>query len=136
MDAVNHPAHYNRPGQKECIVQMEEKFGIEATSWFCLLNWFKYMYRYDLKNGVQDLQKATWYKHKFLSYGGNPDLLKNLPDDIVDHAKEDKDLHWIDDADRWRCPICGFETASPMLYVGCKCPKCGFQDKKDKVEHD
>lgn len=46
MDAVNHPAHYNRPGQKECIVQMEEKFGIEATSWFCLLNWFKYIYRY------------------------------------------------------------------------------------------
>ena len=89
MDAVNHPAHYNRPGQKECIVQMEEKFGIEATSWFCLLNWFKYMYRYDLKNGVQDLQKATWYKHKFLSYGGNPDLLKNIPDGITDHGKKD-----------------------------------------------
>lgn len=82
MDVVNHSAHYNRPGQKECIVQMEEKFGIEATRWFSLLNWFKYMYRYDQKNGLQDLQKAVWYKHYFLNHGGNPDLLKNIPDDM------------------------------------------------------
>ena len=23
---VNHPSHYNIPGKKECIVEMEEKF--------------------------------------------------------------------------------------------------------------
>lgn len=26
-EMVNHPDHYNRPGQKECIVEMEERFG-------------------------------------------------------------------------------------------------------------
>lgn len=82
MDAVNHPAHYNRPGQKECIVQMEEKFGREPVMWFCLLNWFKYTYRYGLKNGLQDLQKAAWYKNKFLAFGGDSDLLKHFPDDM------------------------------------------------------
>lgn len=40
--------------------------------------------------------------------------------------------HWIDDADRYRCPICGFETGNPANYEGCKCPKCGFQDEKDR----
>lgn len=40
--------------------------------------------------------------------------------------------HWIDDADHWICPDCGFITPNPNRYAGCKCPKCGFQDEKDK----
>jgi tRNA(Ile2) C34 agmatinyltransferase TiaS len=43
-------------------------------------------------------------------------------------------LHWLDNADSWICPICGFETSSPAKYEGCKCPKCGFQDDKDKYK--
>lgn len=44
--------------------------------------------------------------------------------------------HWLDNADGWICPICGFETSSPAKYEGCKCPKCGFQDDKDKTESE
>lgn len=44
--------------------------------------------------------------------------------------------HWIDDADHWICPDCGFITPNPNRYVGCKCPKCGFQDEKDKEAVD
>ena len=40
--------------------------------------------------------------------------------------------HWIDDADHYICPVCGFITSSPTKYEGCKCPNCGFQDEKDK----
>lgn len=40
--------------------------------------------------------------------------------------------HWIDDADSWNCPICGFSTGNPNRYPGCKCPVCGFQADKDK----
>jgi len=40
--------------------------------------------------------------------------------------------HWIDDADHWICPDCGFIAINPNRYAGCKCPKCGFQDEKDK----
>lgn len=45
-------------------------------------------------------------------------------------------LHWLDNADSWICPVCSFETSSPSKYEGCKCPKCGFQDNKDKSESE
>lgn len=44
--------------------------------------------------------------------------------------------HWIDDADHWICPDCEFITPNPNRYEGAKCPKCGFQDEKDKEAVD
>lgn len=46
-------------------------------------------------------------------------------------GKPKQKLHWIDNADSWICPVCGFETGNPKKYEGCVCPKCGFQDDKD-----
>ena len=40
--------------------------------------------------------------------------------------------HWIDNADSYICPKCRMEVNSPSKYKGCKCPRCGFQDEKDK----
>jgi len=45
-------------------------------------------------------------------------------------------LHWLDNADSYICPQCGFETNSPSKYDNCRCPKCGFQDKKDRGESE
>lgn len=59
---VNHPKHYNIPGRKECIVEMIEKFGVDAVETFCILNAYKYRYRHELKNGQEDLEKAKWYE--------------------------------------------------------------------------
>jgi len=64
MEAVNHPAHYNKPGRKECIVEMLEIFGIEKVLAFCELNAYKYIYRSDLKGGQEDQDKALWYVQK------------------------------------------------------------------------
>ena len=61
-DNINHPNHYNIPGRKECIVEMLEKFGVEAVETFCVLNAYKYRYRHELKNGQEDLEKAAWYE--------------------------------------------------------------------------
>lgn len=61
---VNHPAHYNIPGRKECIVEMLDKFGYEKLTAFCQLNAYKYRYRHELKNGQEDLDKAEWYERK------------------------------------------------------------------------
>lgn len=61
---VEHPTHYNQPGRKECIVEMEEKYGAEATAIFCLTNSYKYLYRAGekLDNPIkQDIDKAKWY---------------------------------------------------------------------------
>lgn len=69
-DNVNHPRHYNKPGRKECIEEMLDLFGVEEVKIFCKLNAYKYKYRCDLKNGIEDIAKMTWYKNKFDSLGG------------------------------------------------------------------
>lgn len=63
-EMVNHPSHYNIPGRKECIVEIEEKYGAEYTAVFCLTNAYKYIYRAGNKRGnpiYQDISKAYFY---------------------------------------------------------------------------
>lgn len=64
QEHVNHPQHYSKGGRKECIVEMEEKYGIMPTVHFCLLNAYKYLYRAGNKDNnsyEQDRKKAKWY---------------------------------------------------------------------------
>ena len=65
-NAVNHPAHYTA-GKIECIDALEAATaglcGIEAI---CTANAIKYLWRWKLKNGVQDLEKAKWYIDKLI----------------------------------------------------------------------
>lgn len=63
-EQVNHPNHYNQ-GQYECIAVMESIYGIEATMNFCLLCAFKYTWRTNDKDGLQDIDKAIWYLQKY-----------------------------------------------------------------------
>ena len=54
-DVVNHPSHYtSHPSGIECI-QITEHMT------FLMGNAMKYLWRADLKNGLEDLQKAAWY---------------------------------------------------------------------------
>lgn len=54
-DPVNHPSHYNQhPSGIECI-QITEHMS------FNLGNAMKYLWRAEMKNKVQDLDKAIWY---------------------------------------------------------------------------
>ena len=64
MEKINHPNHYNPAGRKECIVEMEEEYGVEAVIDFCILSAYKYEYRAGTKEGEDakdDLRKALWY---------------------------------------------------------------------------
>lgn len=65
LDAVNHPAHYNR-GNIECIDAMISAFGKEEVIIFCKLNAFKYIWRAGQKSsdGTEDIEKAIWYLNK------------------------------------------------------------------------
>ena len=69
VDNVNAPAHYVT-GKYECIEVMEEVYGTEAVKDFCLCNAFKYLYRTNRKNGVEDLKKAQWYINRYLKLSG------------------------------------------------------------------
>lgn len=54
-DMVNHPPHYTaHPSGVECI-QITEHMN------FCIGNAIKYLWRADLKGGLEDLEKAKWY---------------------------------------------------------------------------
>ena len=61
IDMVNHPAHYTQGGI-ECIDALKaatvSKTGIEAV---CTANVIKYLWRYEEKNGIEDVKKARWY---------------------------------------------------------------------------
>lgn len=67
-DMVNHPAHYTAGGI-ECIEALaaatEGLTGIEAV---CTANAIKYLWRWKLKNGIQDLEKAQWYINYLKQY--------------------------------------------------------------------
>ena len=64
-DNVNHPSHYET-GKFECIDVMLETQGKEAVKDFCVCNAFKYLYRHENKNGLEDIKKAVWYLNKFI----------------------------------------------------------------------
>jgi len=59
MNAIN-PAHYQKGGV-ECIEAIEASMTAEAFKGFLKGNCIKYLYRYENKNGIEDLKKAEWY---------------------------------------------------------------------------
>ena len=65
-EMVNHPSHYTS-GKVECIDAIEsatgDLTGIEAV---CTANIIKYVWRWKLKNGIEDLEKASWYLNKLI----------------------------------------------------------------------
>ena len=65
-DNIN-PNHY-RQGEIECIDAIKaatiNKTGIEAV---CTANAIKYLWRYESKNGLEDVRKAQWYINRLVS---------------------------------------------------------------------
>lgn len=69
-DMVSHPKHYNQGGIEciECIkAAVTNKVGIEAV---CVANVIKYLFRYEEKNGIEDVRKAKWYIERLLKEMG------------------------------------------------------------------
>lgn len=59
-DAVNHPQHYTKGGI-ECIDAIKASMTTEAFAGYCKGNVMKYIFRYEDKGGVEDLDKALVY---------------------------------------------------------------------------
>lgn len=66
IDNVNHPSHYCQGGI-ECIDALKAatvgKTGIEAV---CVANVIKYCWRYEEKNGLEDVKKAQFYINRLI----------------------------------------------------------------------
>jgi len=63
-DMVNNPPHYNQE-RIECIDAIQACTG-EGFVHYLQGNIVKYMWRFDYKNGVEDLKKAQWYLNKLI----------------------------------------------------------------------
>jgi hypothetical protein len=81
---VENPVHYC-DGSIECIDAMVSAKGKVKTEAFCEMNVFKYLWRCDKKNGLEDMKKARWYLNKAIE----------LREQI---AREEEDKHFT----RWK----------------------------------
>lgn len=93
MSLVNHPAHYNNHPSRIEAIDIIENFN------FCLGNAFKYIFRYQLKGGSEDLNKALWYLERQVSssplnvFTPNEELLNKA--EALIRAEGNKDLKTI-----------------------------------------
>ena len=63
-DLVNSPPHYNKGGV-ECIDAIMAATNHNKEG-YLQGNVMKYVWRYDYKGGLEDLQKAEWYLKKLI----------------------------------------------------------------------
>lgn len=64
-DPVNSPSHY-ADGSIECIEAIEACMGVHAFKGFLRGNCMKYLWRYEQKNGLEDLRKCEWYLERLI----------------------------------------------------------------------
>ena len=64
MDMVNHPPHYNKAGIETIDAIMAATN--QNKEGYLQGNVIKYIWRYNYKGGLQDLQKAEWYLKKLI----------------------------------------------------------------------
>ena len=102
-DAIN-PQHYQKGGV-ECIDAIEASMTEEAFKGFLKGNCIKYLYRYENKNGAEDLKKAEWYLSRLLT------VLDN--DQAKEEEEEDIGQAWIE-----RIPL----NYDPDDYMTSGCP--------------
>ncbi len=67
MESKINPNYY-RKGRMELMDIMKELMTPEEVSGFLKGNIFKYVYRYEEKNGIEDLQKAEWYMGQLIKH--------------------------------------------------------------------
>ena len=84
-DYVNSPPHYNA-GNIECIDAIQQSMQPDAFFGYLKGNIQKYVWRYEMKKGVQDLEKAQWFLNKLIEVlkaeETVADARRNVPDDF------------------------------------------------------
>ena len=71
QDPVNHPDHYTS-GNIECLDAIKSALG-ENYQFYVQGNLIKYIWRFNHKNGLQDLQKAQFYLNDLIHTYDDPE---------------------------------------------------------------
>lgn len=95
-DNIN-PNHYTY-GRYECIEVLEDILrGVEGVEAFCIGNAVKYLWRYQRKNGTEDLQKAVWYISRAIQVRDareESEEAEELKDLLSEYQPVEPDYHW------------------------------------------
>ena len=126
MKQVDHPAHYNQPGRKECIEEMIDKYGWKNTAMWCEMTAFKYEYRAGEKDGEpaeKDNAKRDWYIRKAdeiraIMQMTAQESASNTANEQTSDNTEDLAKNANDNDNR--CVVCG-EVIPEGIQI---CPKC------------
>ena len=82
-DQVKNPPYYAEEGEVQCIDAIKSSLTNEGYKGFLKGNIFKYLWRFEMKGGLEDLLKAEYY----LSC-----LTENVYDDVSNENKRLKKL--------------------------------------------
>jgi len=89
-DPVNSPFHYTHSGSVECIEAIESSMGAEAYKGFLKANVIKYVWRYEHKKGLEDLQKAQWYLARLIAAKEEEEKqAKEVVEEILNYDPDD-----------------------------------------------
>lgn len=66
-DNVDHPSHYTT-GKIECLDAIESSLDQDGFAGYLKGNIIKYLWRYEKKNGLEDLKKAHFYIKRLINY--------------------------------------------------------------------
>lgn len=64
MESNINPNHYK--GEIECIDAIKSSMSYQQFTGYLKGNIQKYIWRYDRKNGTEDLKKAQWYLERLI----------------------------------------------------------------------
>ena len=64
-DMVNHPPHYTKGGI-ECLDAIRASMTDDEYKGYLKGNIIKYLWRYEWKNGLEDLKKAQFYQNRLI----------------------------------------------------------------------
>lgn len=108
-DSVNSPSHYTH-GSIECIEAIEASMGTEGFKGFLKGNCLKYLWRYQQKNGAEDLKKAQWYLSRLIDIQeyeeGKAVAVKEQSKQVAEYiASSDPDAYMISGCPDGFCPL-------------------------------
>ena len=127
MDNVKHPAHYCKGGI-ECIEAIKASMTKKAFEGYCKGNVMKYIFRYEDKGGVEDLEKAQVY----LGW-----LVDSAKAEVENDDKSGSTARLDDGGIYCACGNCGlaftlgeippieFDIKSRKAWIDAECPRCG-----------
>lgn len=86
-DPVNQPQHYCQGGI-ETIEAIEASMSDLAFRGFLKGNIMKYLWRYEHKNGAEDLRKAQWYLNRLVAHVEACNTVDKLCSNVYESVKE------------------------------------------------